>query len=70
MKWKVEVKETISQSSVYIIEADTKEQAEEIARTEEGEMEQLSYYPEARTVESILSVEPAVMEKHPERFAT
>jgi hypothetical protein len=58
MKWRVEVKEVISQSSVYIIEADSKEQAEEIARTEEGEMEQLSYYPEKRTVESILSIEP------------
>ena len=57
-KWRVEVSETIQQSSVYIIDAETEEQAKEIVHTEEGEMEQLSYYTEERTVNSILSIEP------------
>ncbi len=57
-RWRVEVNETIEQSSVYIIDADTKEQAEEIAKTEGGEMEQLSYYIEERKANSILSTEP------------
>jgi hypothetical protein len=57
-KWRVEVDETIHQSSVYIIEAETKEQAEEIARTEDGgDMEQLSYYIEDRKANKILSSE-------------
>lgn len=57
-RWRIEVDETIHQSSVYIIEAATKEQAEEIARTEEGgNMEQLSYYVEERKANKILSSE-------------
>jgi len=57
-RWRVEVSETIQQSSVYIIDTETEEQAKEIAKTEEGEMEQLSYYTEERKVNSILSIEP------------
>ncbi len=57
-RWRVEVDETIHQSSVYIIDAETEEQAKTIAHTEEGEMEQLSYYIEERKVNSILSIEP------------
>lgn len=61
MKWRVEVDETIHQSSVYIIEAPTKELAEHEARTEEGgNMEQLSYYVEERKVNKILSIEPYI----------
>lgn len=56
--WRVEVSETIQQSSVYIIDTETEEKAKEIAHTEEGEMEQLSYYTEERKVNSILSIEP------------
>ncbi|MDP1675318.1 MAG: hypothetical protein Q8L88_00520 [Bacteroidota bacterium] len=56
-RWRVEVSETIEQSSVYIIDAETEEQAKSIAHTEEGEMEQLSYYTEERKVNSILSIE-------------
>ena len=57
-QWRVEVRETIKQSSVYIIDADTQDQAKTIARTEEGEMQQLSYYIEERKANSILSIEP------------
>lgn len=57
-RWRVEVNETIEQSSFYIIDAETKEQAKEIAKTEEGELEQLSFYIEERKANSILSIEP------------
>lgn len=58
-KWRVEVNETVHQSSVYIIEANTQKHAERIATTEDGgNMEQLSYYVEERKVNSILSIEP------------
>lgn len=58
MKWRVEVDETIHQSSVYIIEAKSQKQAERIARTEDGgNMEQLSYYTEERKANKILSIE-------------
>ena len=33
-RWRVEVDETIHQSTVYIIEAKTQKQAERVARTE------------------------------------
>jgi hypothetical protein len=56
-RWRVEVDEMIHQSSVYIIEANTKQQAEQIARTESDDMEQLSYYIEERTANKILSSE-------------
>lgn len=60
-RWRVEVDETIHQSSVYIIEAPTQEQAEHEARTEEsGNMEQLSFYIEERKANRILSIEPYI----------
>jgi len=57
MKWRVEVNETIIQDTVYLIEADSKEQAEKLVQSDEVEMEQLSYYPGKRKVNSILSSE-------------
>jgi hypothetical protein len=57
MKWRVEVNETVTQATVYIIEADSQKQAEEIVQSDEAEMELLSYYQEDRKVNSILSAE-------------
>jgi hypothetical protein len=57
MKWRVEVNETVTQATVYIIEADSKKQAEELVQSDEAEMELLSYYQEGRKVNSILSAE-------------
>jgi hypothetical protein len=57
-KWLVKVNETVEQETVYCVEADSKEKAEEIVRNQEGEMELLSYYEEERTLNTILSVEP------------
>jgi len=57
-KWRIEVNETVNQETVYIVEADTQEKAEEIVRTEESDMEQLSYYVQERKLNTILSVEP------------
>ena len=60
-RWRVEVDETIHQSSVYIIEAKTQKQAEQVAQTEEGgNMEQLSFYVEERKANKILSIEPYI----------
>ena len=60
-RWRVEVDETIHQSSVYIIEAPTQEQAEHEARTEEsGNMEQLSFFVEERKANNILTIEPYI----------
>ncbi len=57
-RWRVEVSETIQQSSVYIIEAPTQKQAAHEARTEESSnMEQLSFYVEERKANKILSIE-------------
>ena len=57
MKWRVEVNETVTQATVYIIEADSQKQAEELVQSDEAEMELLSYYQEDRKVNSILSAE-------------
>ena len=57
MKWRVEVNETVTQATVYIVEADSQKQAEELVRSDESEMELLSYYQEDRKVNSILSAE-------------
>ncbi len=57
-KWRVELNETIDQSSVYIIDADSKEEADEIARNESGEMELVSSFTEDRKLNYISSVEP------------
>ena len=57
MKWRVEVNETVTQATVYIIEADSQKQAEELVQSDEAEMELLSYYQEERKVNSILSTE-------------
>jgi hypothetical protein len=57
-RWRVEVDETINQSSVYIIDAKIQKQAERIAKTEDGgNMERLSYYTEERKANKILSIE-------------
>jgi hypothetical protein len=57
-RWRVEVDETIHQSTVYIIEAKTQKQAERVARTEaNSSMEQLSFYVEERKANKILSIE-------------
>ncbi|MFA5833951.1 MAG: hypothetical protein WDA22_10800 [Bacteroidota bacterium] len=56
-RWRVEVDETIHQSTVYIIEAKTQKQAERLARSEESDMEQLAYYVEDRKANKILSIE-------------
>jgi len=58
MKWRIEVNETVTQATVYIIEAASQKQAEELVRSDETEMEQLSYYQEERKVNEILSAEP------------
>ena len=55
--WRVEVSETITQQSVYIIDADSREQAQELVRDEETEMEQLSTFIENRTIDTVLSAE-------------
>jgi len=57
MKWRVEVNETVTQATVYIIEADSQKEAEELVQSDEAEMELLSYYQEERKVNSILSTE-------------
>ena len=57
MEWRVEVNETVTQATVYIIEADSQKQAEELVQSDEAEMELLSYYQEDRKVNSILSAE-------------
>ena len=57
MKWRVEVNETVTQATVYIIEAESQKQAEELVKSDEAEMELLSYYQEDRKVNSILSAE-------------
>jgi hypothetical protein len=57
--WRIEVKERIVQDTVYLIESDSKEQAEEIVRqTENSAMEQLAFYIEDRIVVCVLSIEP------------
>lgn len=57
-KWRVEVDETIHQSTVYIIEAKTQKLAEHEAMTEaNSNMEQLSFYVEERKANKILSIE-------------
>jgi hypothetical protein len=57
-KWRVEVDETILQSSVYIIEAMTQKKAEQFAKTEDSSnMEQLCYYTKERIANKILSIE-------------
>jgi hypothetical protein len=57
-KWRVEVDETIHQSTVYIIEAKSQKQAEHLVRTEaNSNMEQLSFYVEERKANNILSIE-------------
>ena len=57
MKWRVEVNETVTQATVYIIEAESQKEAEELVQSDEAEMELLSYYQEDRKVNSILSAE-------------
>jgi hypothetical protein len=57
MKWRVEVNETVTQATVYIVDAASQQQAEELVQSDETEMEQLSYYQEHRNVNSILSAE-------------
>ena len=57
MKWRVEVNETVTQATVYIIEADSQKEAEELVQSGEAEVELLSYYQEDRKVNSILSAE-------------
>ena len=57
--WRIEVKERIVQDTVYLIESDSKEQAEEIVRqTENSAMEQLAFYIEDRIEVCVLSIEP------------
>ena len=57
-RWRVEVDETIHQSSVYIIEAINQKQAEHVARTEaNSNMEQLAFFVEERKANKILSIE-------------
>ncbi len=57
-RWRVEVDETIHQSSVYIIEAKNQKQAEHVARTEaNSNMEQLAFFVEERKANKILSIE-------------
>lgn len=57
--WRIEVKERIVQDTVYLIESDSKEQAEEIVRqTENSAMEQLAFHIEGRIVVCVLSIEP------------
>ncbi len=57
MKWRVEVSETVTQQTVYIIDAESKEQAQELVQVDETEMEQLSIFVENRTINTVLSVE-------------
>jgi hypothetical protein len=57
MKWRIEVNETVTQDTVYLVEADSQEQAEKFVQSDEIEMEQLSYHPGKRKVNSILSAE-------------
>jgi len=57
MQWRIEVNETVTQATVYIIEAESQAQAEEFVRSDETEMEMLSYYQEDRKVNSILFAE-------------
>jgi hypothetical protein len=56
-KWRIEVNETVTQATVYIIEAKSQKQAEKLVRSDETDMEMLSYYREDRKVNSILSAE-------------
>ncbi len=57
MKWRVEVSETVTQQTVYIIDADSQEQAKELVQDDETEMEQLSIFVEDRTINTVLSAE-------------
>ena len=57
MQWRIEVNETVTQATVYIIEAESQAQAEELVRSDETDMEMLCYYQEDRKVNSILSAE-------------
>ena len=56
-QWRIEVNETVTQATVYIVEAETQKEAEELVQSDEAEMELLSYYQEERKVNSILSTE-------------
>ena len=57
MKWRVEVSETVIQQTVYIIDADSKEQAKELVQDVETDMEQISVFVEDRTINTVLSSE-------------
>jgi hypothetical protein len=56
-QWRIEVNETVTQATVYIVEAESQKEAEELVQSDETEMELLSYYQEERKVNSILSAE-------------
>jgi hypothetical protein len=58
MQWRIEVNETVTQATVYIIEAESQAQAEELVRLDETDMEVLCGYQQDRKVNSILSAEP------------
>ena len=57
MKWRIEVSETVTQQTVYVIEAESKEQAKELVQGDETDLEQLSIFVEDRAINTVISAE-------------
>lgn len=57
-KWRVEVRESIKQESIYILEAETEEDAKQQVMTTAEESELLSRFVDDVCVTAVLSIEP------------